>query len=536
MSWLEALESILVAAISAITSRYYLHMLQLESYQLDGYGRWLGKNRDKLLGWTLNIGVIAVIAKLLLPLILSLFMSRDASRVVSAVIVLIGFGAAAWRLNETQYITPPKKPLAYTPRMKRLFAAACLVALAAAALLSWLGVPPYLLFAGIPYLALAAGYLMQPVEKRVNAYFFNDARRKLEARSDLIKIGITGSYGKTSTKFILAAILSEKYSVLATPSSFNTPMGLTRVIRENLEPFHQVFVAEMGARHVGDIKELCDLVRPKYGVLTSVGEQHLETMHNIETIANTKFELIEGLEPGGVAFFGADDGGWCDKLFARAKGEKYRAGLATGSGFLSMYAEDITVGPTGSRFTLCDGEGGRVACETKLLGKHNIQNIVLSCQVARRLGMTLEEIARGVARVQPVEHRLQLIEGANGMTVIDDAFNANPSGAAAAFEVLSGFPGRHIVVTPGLVEQGEKEEELNFRFGQQMAAACDIAILVGPRRTRPIARGLLSTGFDRESLFPVASLEDAKAIIARVARPGDAILFENDLPDNYSEG
>lgn len=534
MSWLNASESILVAAISVITCRYYLHMLQLESYQLDGYGRWLNKNRDKLFGWTLNIGVIAMIAKLLLPLILSLLFGRGAADAVSALLVVVGFAAAAWRLNETQYVTPPKKPLAYTPRMKRLAGVAGVLALAASFLLAWLRIPPYLLFAGIPYLALAAGYVMQPVEQKVNRFFFDDARARLERRPDLIRIGITGSYGKTSTKFILAAILSEKFSVLATPSSFNTPMGLTKVIRAQLEPHHQVFIAEMGARHAGDIRELCELVRPQYGVLTSVGAQHLETFGTIETVANTKFELIEGLEPGGASFFGADDGGWCDRLFARAKGEKYRAGVA--SGYLSMYAEDIAVGPWGSRFTLADGEGGRAACETKLLGKHNIQNIVLSCAVAKRLGMTMEEIARGVRRAKPVEHRLELLEGANGMVIIDDAFNANPSGAAAAFEVLSGFPGRHLVVTPGLVEQGAEEEALNFKFGQQLAACCDLAILVGPKHTRPIAKGLLSVGFDKESLHVVASLEEAKALLSGVARPGDVILFENDLPDNYSEG
>ncbi len=534
MSWLDALESILVAAISAITTRYYLHMLQLESYQLDGYGRWLGKNRDKLLGWTLNIGVIAVVVKLLLPLVLSLVMNRDAARVVSTIAVVIGFGAAAWRLNETQYVTPPKKPLAYTPRMQRLMAATGLVALAASLLLNWLGVPPYLLFAGIPYLALTAGYLMQPIERRVNHFFFSDAQKRLAARPELIRIGITGSYGKTSTKFILAAILSEKYSVLTTPSSFNTPMGLTKVIRAQLEPHHQVFIAEMGARHVGDIRELCELVHPNFGVLTSVGAQHLETFGTVETVAKTKFELIEGLAPGGAAFFGADDGGWCDRLFARAKGEKYRAGL--GSGYLSMYAEDIVSGPFGSRFTLSDGEGNRVPCETKLLGRHNIQNIALSAAVAKRLGMTMEEIARGVRRVQPVEHRLQLMEGAGGMTIIDEAFNANPAGAAAAFEVLSGFSGRHMVVTPGLVEQGTEEEALNFRFGQQMAGACDVAVLVGPRRTRPIAKGLIAAGFDPRSLHVVASLAEAQALLGRIAQSGDVILFENDLPDNYSEG
>jgi UDP-N-acetylmuramoyl-tripeptide--D-alanyl-D-alanine ligase len=531
---LDVLESVLVAAISAVTCRYYLHMLQLESYQLDGYNRWLNKNRDKLLGWTLNIGVIATVAKLLLPLVLAILMNQSAAQGITAVAVLAGFGAAAWRLNETQYITPPKKPLAYTPRMKRLFAATCLVSLLAALLLTWLGVPPYLLFVGIPYLALVAGHVMHPIERQVNRFFFEDARAKLAERPDLIRIGITGSYGKTSTKFILAAILSERFSVLATPSSFNTPMGLTKVIRTKLEPHHQVFIAEMGARHRGDIRELCELVSPVYGVLTSVGAQHLETFGSIETIADTKFELIEGLTPGGASFFGADDGGHCDGLYARAQGEKYRAGI--GSGYLSMYAEDITAGPTGSRFTLADGEGGRVRCETKLLGRHNIQNIVLSCAVAKRLGMTLEEIARGVGRAQPVEHRLQLIEGANGLTIIDDAFNANPAGAAAAFEVLRGFPGRHIVVTPGLVEQGEQEEALNFAFGQQMAAACDIAILVGPKRTRPIVNGLMATGFDAGNLYVVGSLEESKGVIAKVSRPGDVILFENDLPDNYAEG
>jgi hypothetical protein len=186
--------------------------------------------------------------------------------------------------------------------MQRLMAATGLVALAASLLLNWLGVPPYLLFAGIPYLALTAGYLMQPIERRVNHFFFSDAQKRLAARPELIRIGITGSYGKTSTKFILAAILSEKYSVLTTPSSFNTPMGLTKVIRAQLEPHHQVFIAEMGARHVGDIRELCELVHPNFGVLTSVGAQHLETFGTVETVAKTKFELIEGLAPGGAAF------------------------------------------------------------------------------------------------------------------------------------------------------------------------------------------------------------------------------------------
>lgn len=532
MIWLNGLETLAVAAVCVLTCRYYLHMLQLESYQLDGYQRWLDKNHDKLMGWTLNIGVLATAAYYALYLVFNMIFGAAAGEGIATLAVLAGFTAAAWRLNETQYTTPPKKPLSYTPRMKRLFSAACVLALAAAALLNWMGLAPYLLFIGIPYLALVAGYAMQPVEKRINQHYFNDARAKLQARPDLIKIGITGSYGKTSTKFILAAILSEKFDVYATPASFNTPMGLTRVIREQIEPHHQIFLAEMGARHEGDIRELCELVHPQYGVLTSVGPQHLETFGSVEKVAQTKYELIDSLPADGAAFFAAD-GGWVDRLYERCTLEKYRTGLT--GGYLSMYAEDVTTGSYGSRFTLCDGQGGRESCETRLLGRHNIENILLCCAVARRLGMTLPEIARGVRKTQPVEHRLQLMNGANNMTIIDDAFNTNPVGAAAALDVLASFERRRVIVTPGMVEQGEREAELNYRFGTQMNGKCDVAILVGRKHTAPIAQGLLAAGFDKNNLYAVNSLDEASAVLARIGMAGDVVLFENDLPDNYNE-
>ncbi|MEG1813361.1 MAG: UDP-N-acetylmuramoyl-tripeptide--D-alanyl-D-alanine ligase [Clostridia bacterium] len=531
MGWLDWLTVVVVSAVCATYSRYYLHMLQLESYQLDGYRRWLQKNRDKLLGWTLNLGVLATVAVVALQLLLNMLIGGRPAEIVSTLFVLAAFSVAAWRLGLPSK-TPEKKPFALTPRMKRLYAALVVVTLLGATLLSALSVPVFLIFIGVPYLALIAGYVMQPIEKRISQFYLSEAKQKLANRPELIKVGITGSFGKTSTKFILAAILSEKYDVLATPSSFNTPMGLTRVIREQLEAHHQVFLAEMGARHVGDIKELCDLVAPQYGILTSVGEQHLETFGTIETVAKTKNELIEALPKDGVAFFAAD-GAWCDKLFKACACEKYRAGLA--GGYLSMYAEDIVVGPKGSAFTLCDAEGGRVKCETKLLGRHNIQNIVLCCMAAKRLGLTLDEIARGVRRAQPVEHRLQLMPGANGMTIIDDAFNANPVGAEAALDVLRAFPGRRLIVTPGLVEQGAKEEELNRRFGYQLAQSCDLAILVGHKRTAPIREGALDGNMPKEALVTVASLAEATVVLGRVGRPGDVILFENDLPDNYTE-
>ena len=516
---------------SVLVARYYLHMFQLESYQLDGYIRWLKKHSEKHLGWTLNIGVGAGIAYYAIGLLFNLFMG-DISWGVSGVLTMLGFGAGAFMLDKSLHEQKEKKPLVYTARMKRLYAALALIAVLAGFLLQAIGLPGVFLFVGVPYLALAAGFAVQPVEKAISNYYLNDAKSKLDARKDLIKIGITGSYGKTSTKFILATILSEKYDVLATPSSFNTPMGLTRVIRERLEDHHEVFIAEMGARHVGDIRELVDLVHPKYGMITSVGAQHLETFGNVETVANTKFELIEGLPADGVGFFAAD-GGEVDKLYERAKVKKYRAGLK--GVLLDMRADDIEVGPQGSSFTLKSGLDESVRCTTRLLGRHNIQNIVLACSLAKHLGLTMEQISRGVSKIEPVEHRLQLIPGANGVTVIDDAFNSNPVGAKAALDVLSGFPGRHVVVTPGMVEQGEKEAEINRQFGAQMAYACDVAILIGKKHTAPIVEGLLNGGMAQERIYVVNSLDEASVILGQIGRPGDTVLFENDLPDNYSE-
>ena len=532
MFWLDLLVIVVVAGISAAYSRYYLHMLQLESYQLDGYQRWLNKNRDKLVGATLNLGIWTTLGEVVLNLFLNMVIGETAARVTSTLLALAAFGIIAGELTVRLYQVPAKKPFVLTRRMKRLYAALIVLTILGASLLAWIGVPVFLLFVAVPYLTYLAGLVMQPIERRINDGFLREAREKLEARSDLIKIGITGSYGKTSTKFILQAILQEKFDVLATPSSFNTPMGLTRVIREKLEDHHQVFLAEMGARHVGDIQELCDLVHPGYGVLTSVGPQHLETFGTIENVAHTKYELIENLPDDGVAFFAAD-GDWCDRLFAETKIEKYRAGL--GSGYLSMYAENITVGPHGSSFTLCDAEGGRVRANTKLLGRHNIANIVLSAMVARRLGLSLNEIARGIGRAKPVEHRLQLIEGAGGVTVIDDAFNANPVGAKAALDVLHDFPGRHIIVTPDMVEQGEQEEEINRRFGMQVADSADIAIFVGNKRSKPMVDGAREKGMARDKVLVAATLSEATTMIGRLCVPGDVVLFENDLPDNYSE-
>ena len=383
----------------------------------------------------------------------------------------------------------------------------------------------------LPIWVALCGLLAWPIEKAISELYFRDAQRILKERKDLIKIGITGSWGKTSVKFILGTILEEKYHTLVTPSSYNTPMGVTKVIRSSLEPGHRIFISEMGARHVGDIKEMCRLVHPEIGILTSVGPQHLDTFRTVERVAKTKYELIEALPGNGEAFF-ADDDGICCELFEKTTLSKHLSGLDPEKD--EIWAENIHYSPEGSTFTLCRGTD-RKECTTQLLGELNIRNILLSASAALCLGLTMEQTSRGIARILPVEHRLQLIRHPGGLNVIDDAFNSNIRGAKQAFEVLKQFPKKRIIVTPGMVELGEKEAEMNREFGRAMADCCDAAILVGRRRSEAIAAGLRENGYPESSIRIVSSLQEATDLLKEFALPGDTVLFENDLPDNYTE-
>ena len=278
---LNILESLVIAVLLPLSGWRLLHYFQLESYQLPGVFRSVKRSAKKtLLPWAVMGAVLFILALIGLP----------------AIVLLVLFGAAAALLFIQAKKEKLKKPFVLTERVKRLIAMHAATAFAVS-LIAGAVYPPlrWALPAFETLLLALAAVCAQPIEKHINQQFADDAKRRLESNPNLIKIGITGSYGKTSTKFLLRDILSVKYNVLATPSSFNTTMGVTRVIREQLMPSHQVFIAEMGARHVGDIKELVDLVHPDIGLLTSVGPQHLDTFGTIERIKNTKYELIDGL-------------------------------------------------------------------------------------------------------------------------------------------------------------------------------------------------------------------------------------------------
>ena len=518
---------------SLFGGRSIYHIFQLESYQFPGYFRSLERNRLRV--WLPGL-LVAVFS-------MAMFYAYDrlaagapnwvaAAFTVAALPVAALFGLLVSRLTNMK---AAKKKYVYTGRVKRLYGHS-FVAMGLLSLLlatSSVAVLPTLWPLLLPFVVALCGLLAWPLEKLISECYFRDARRRLLRDPRLIRIGITGSYGKTSVKHILGTILAEKYPTLITPASYNTPMGVTRAIRERLSASYQVFVGEMGARHVGDIRELCRLVRPTIGILTSVGPQHLDTFGTVERVASTKYELIEALPADGHAYF-SDDGGICRALYARTTVPKTLVGLAAGED-IDVWSEQVAVSPAGSAFDLCIRGKGSIRCQTRLLGEHNIANILTAAAVASDLGLTLKQIAHGVSKLEPVKSRLELITPPNSFTIINDAFNSNPIGAKAALKVLAQFPARRIIITPGMVELGEREAEYNRAFGRDIAGAADIAIIVGKKRAQPILDGLMEAGFPQEHIHRVDSLDASTALLRQLVRREDTVLYENDLPDHYQD-
>ena len=527
-----------LAALWRVNSRNRraLHLLQLEHYENARMFVWLrrrGESAEPMdLAATIGAAIIAAVS------------ATHGHRWIE----LAGFVLVAALIVLLQALTPSRtdiKPLVFTQRARRLYgvslALPALVAVAGAVVTVLLGSDVPLALGALlataaipaaPWVVAFSNRLLAPLQRRVNARFEAAARAKLAAVAPEV-VAITGSYGKTTTKVCIGAVLSEHEPTLITPASFNSFLGVIRTINEYLQSAHRTFVVEMGMYRAGDIEELCELVHPAIGVLTAIGPVHLERMGTIEAIADAKAELALALPADGHLVVNGDDPR-CLEIAGRVTVDTVVYGIDNPQA--RVRAEDIELEQGTTRFTLViDGE--RIDARAGLLGRHNVRNLLAAAAVGHLRGMTPAQIARGLARVEPPEHRLQPLPNPRaGIVVIDDAYNANPAGAAAALEVLGAHPAqRRILVTPGMVELGEQEYAANETFGRQAADVCDRVILVGPERTRPIESGLRTGGMDPGAITVVRDIAAATDTLKAMTRAGDVILFENDLPDMYAE-
>ncbi|ASU33517.1 Mur ligase family protein [Mucilaginibacter xinganensis] len=518
--FLAALAVLLVYAFAKL--RFELHMMQLNSYRNDRYFKWLKTN--VLQGTRVFEAITLAITGILL---------LTAGAVVTAAAFILLYGLMAYLL----FVKKQKKPVVFTQRAQRLFGltfvlsavAALAFYLATGKIMCTLWVGGFALLLSFVLIALAT-ILIAPVEKSINKWYYNDAKKILEQRPDLIIIGITGSYGKTSTKHFLYRMLSEKYNVLMTPGSYNTTMGVIKTVREELQATHQVFIVEMGAKQPNDIKEICDLVHPQIGILTAVGEQHLESFKTIQNVQKTKFELIDALPSGGLAVLNAD----YEFIANRPVADRETALYSSDNEKVDFYIKNLSYTARGSSFSVFNKGKHLADFDTKLLGSYNLSNILAGYIVARHLEVPDSSVAFAIKKLEPVQHRLEVKVHANGVTVIDDAFNSNPVGSKMALEVLKGIEGqRKIIITPGMIELGEKQEYYNTILGEHIADTCDYAILVGKNITLPIMKGLKNKSYPDNKIYVAQNFKDAVNHLGGMTRAGDVLLYENDLPDTY---
>lgn len=515
--------------------KYNLHMFQLNGYKNKVHFTWLQQNKGKQ-----SILIIHLLGAVLI--VLWPAMVIDVLLIIGVLIVLSYY----YSLNRAK----AKKKLVYTPRIKRLITTNSVMAVILIGLLilvghafgwnnnwndkgngfwQWIILGASLICFFEPLLVILTNIINKPIEKGINNHYINDAKRMLKQSPNLLVIGITGSYGKTSVKYFLATLLQAKYNVLITPESYNTPMGVVKTIRSELKPIHDIFVCEMGARNIGDIKEICDIVHPTHGIITSIGPQHLESFLTIDNIIKTKFELVDALPKEGIAFLNSDN-----QYILGKKGINKPIYYSTDNPEAGYRTSDIKVSSKGTEFTVITPNNEKAQFQTKLLGSHNVVNIVAAIAVSNSLGIPLEDLTIPVRRLQAVEHRLQLIQKGGNLTIIDDAYNSNPVGSKAALDTLSLFDGLRILITPGMVELGSQEDYYNGEFGKQAATRCDYVILVGKKQTEAIRDGLLSAGFDQSKLYITDQFDDGIKHAYNIQTDKHKyILLENDLPDNY---
>lgn len=495
---------------------FYMHMFQLNSYFFKKYIIWIKNNFKKIL---LQIFLVAF------SLLLIYFNNN-----ISYVFCILILGLSIF------YNFPKNKAkvkLNITNRVIRLFITEFIIIIFNIILFNidnYIFIKLTILNIFSSIICIIANFINYPLEYLIRFIYIYQAKNILKKYPNLIVIGVTGSYGKTSVKNYLEKTLSTKYEVLTTKKNYNTTMGVVKTIRNDLKPTHQIFICEMGATKCKDIKKICDIVNPKIGVITSIGPQHLESFKTIDNIIKTKYELADSVKKNNGVIFLNYDNEYIANHFINMNVISY--GINNES--LNYNSYNLKSSSKGLSFSLSDSFGKEIKFSTKLIGKHNIINITAAIGVANYLGIPLNDLVFPIKDIKNIEHRLQLLS--NGyFNIIDDSYNANPISSKSALDTLNEFEGKKIIVTPGLVELGREQLKFNFEFGQYMSNICDYIFLVKCKNYKNILNGILSKNFNKNNIFIVNSPNEAiKQILNMNIHEKVTVLLENDLPDNYN--
>ncbi len=537
--------SLLILTIGAMAALYPVNLRFIHFFQQEEYD-----NRRFLKWWISSRSFEKRTSGLVLIFALALWLSEAPASISSLplfrVILLSSILAASIAVvGWTNRAHSTKKALVMTSRVKRIITI-CLIlqTIFLSGAVSLLMITGYMKFhllvnmlviaislIAIPFYIVAANLCLAPYESLVQRKYLNEAKSIL-ARIKPEIIGITGSYGKTSFKHILAHILASHAPTLATPGSVNTLMGITRIIRERLRNDHAYFIVEMGAYGIGSIKRLCGLTPPDAAIVTAVGLAHMERFKSIDTVAQAKSELPQALPQTGSAILYGDDPNvrtMADSLKVKAKFYGVDATL----GHLDCLLKEATLTDNGLKCTL-EYEGKSYSFEMPLYGRHQALNATGAFLTAMTMGVAPITAIAALQNVPPIPHRLVVHKDANGVTTIDDAYNSNPTGFENALDVLESLSGaRKILITPGMVELGDQADEAHRRIAAHAASRCDRILLVAAHRLEAFRQGLIDHNFPEEKILQFSSLSEAQQWLNQELKSGDIVLYENDLPDLY---
>jgi len=517
-------------------SKLMMHFFQQEEYENRRFIKYIS-NKFRFIDKRLS-GIILLFA-------LSLILTKNIHIHLIIISILLLISA----LTHPDPCKKAKKILVYTKRVKRIFIIFYFI------FVSILLISLFKLYLNknililylitiafiqlIPFIIVLCNFLLSPIEKRIRNKFLQEAKQKIKHLQPII-IGITGSYGKTSTKHILEHIMCSVSPTLATPGSVNTEMGITRIIREQLKPLHKYFIVEMGAYYPKAISNRCELTPPTYGIITSIGNSHYERFKNEENIAKTKFELAQAVfkNKEGKLVLNADaiDKKYINKYCKKHKANIFKISASPKEKDAYLISEEKLT-KNGVEFKIQIGKKS-FKIKAPLYGKHQISNIALSFALAYNLGVEPETIIASLKSVPQIKHRLEVnrVKADHDYILIDDAYNANPTGFKSALEILKLLKqknGRTILITPGMAELGNLHNEKHYEIGKIAGQFVDIALIVVPKRIKSFINGFKETAKAKQKLLEFDTFYDAKQWLDKNLLTNDTVLYENDLPDLY---
>jgi UDP-N-acetylmuramoyl-tripeptide--D-alanyl-D-alanine ligase len=371
---------------------------------------------------------------------------------------------------------------------------------------------PYILAYGIIIPLLLIKLIQLPIEY----YLLSKTKTKIKNHK-AFKIAIAGSFGKTTMREILKTVLSEGKIVSAPKDSYNTPLGISKFV-EGLSGDEEIIIFELGEYYPGDIRQLCDIINPNMGIITGINEAHLKRFKTIDNTVKTIYELGEYLDflyVNGDSPLALDSARKTDIIYSS-------------SGMGTNLVLDAKTDLNGLSFKFRNSD-----FKSKLLGVHQIGPLVCAIEIALSLGLSMEQIQKGIAKTKPFSHRLEPKTDSSGVIIIDDSYNGNPDGVRVAIDFLKNISGRRFYITPGLVEMGAKTKEVHLEIGKMLAlAGIEHVVLIRNSVTSYIEEGLKDNDFKGELIWFDSALE-AYNSIPSITISGDVVLLQNDWPDQY---